>query len=183
MKKWIIIVLVSLLLAGCSTSPDPLQEELSSAADLTLTSPAFAAGESIPLRYTCDGEDTSPALQWADPPEGTQSFALVMDDPDAPAGTWVHWVLYNLPADARALPENIPGGETLPDGGLHGRNGWRDFGYGGPCPPTGTHSYVFKLYALDTLLQAEPGLTKKALLEAMEGHVLAYGELIGAYSR
>jgi len=148
-----------------------------------LTSSAFAPGEPIPLRYTCDGDDVSPPLAWSDPPQGTQSFALIADDPDAPAGTWVHWVLYNLPAEARELPEAIPPDAELPDGSRHGNNSWRRPGYGGPCPPGGTHRYFFKLYALDTLLDLEAGASKDKLLQAMEGHILAQAELMGVYTR
>ncbi|NOY98742.1 MAG: YbhB/YbcL family Raf kinase inhibitor-like protein [Chloroflexi bacterium] len=148
-----------------------------------LTSSAFAPGESIPEVYSCDGDDISPPLAWGDPPEGTQSFALITDDPDAPGGTWVHWVLYNIPAGARSLPENIPLDPQLADGSLQGKNSWHRLGYGGPCPPSGTHRYFFKLYALD----ASPGLTagaaKEELLQAMDGHILAQAELMGTYSR
>ncbi len=148
-----------------------------------VTSSAFAQGEPIPVKYTCDGDDISPPLAWGDPQEGVESFALINDDPDAPVGTWVHWVLFNLPADARSLPERVPPDAELPDGSRHGQNSWRRLGYGGPCPPSGTHRYFFKLYALDTSLQLGPGADKKQVLEAMEGHVLAEAELMGVYSR
>jgi hypothetical protein len=148
-----------------------------------LTSAAFAAGEPIPPQYTCDGEDISPPLEWSEPPAGTQSLALICDDPDAPVGTWVHWVLFNLPAGARALPEAVPSDADLSDGGRHGNNSWRRLGYGGPCPPSATHRYFFKLYALDTALDLAAGASKKELLGAMEGHVLAQAELMGVYSR
>jgi len=154
-----------------------------SSQDFVLTSSAFAHGASIPAKYTCDDEDLSPPLQWNDPPTGTRSFVLIMDDPDAPAGTWVHWVLYNLPADARALPEAIPPDDQFADGSRHGRNSWRRSGYGGPCPPGGTHRYFFKLYALDTVLTLEGSVTEKELLRAMEGHILAQAELMGTYKR
>jgi Raf kinase inhibitor-like YbhB/YbcL family protein len=148
-----------------------------------LTSPAFAHGEPIPRQYTCDGEDVSPPLHWSDPPQGAQSLALIADDPDAPVGTWVHWVFYNLPAETRGLPEAVPPDADLPDGSRHGRNSWRRLGYGGPCPPGGTHRYFFKLYALDTVLDLAPGASKKQLLQAMKGHVLAQAELMGVYAR
>jgi Raf kinase inhibitor-like YbhB/YbcL family protein len=148
-----------------------------------LTSSAFAAGGSIPSRYTCDGEDISPPLAWTDPPQGTQSFALICDDPDAPVGTWVHWVLYNLPAETQTLPGAVPPDADLPGGGQHGENSWRRLGYGGPCPPSGTHRYFFKLYALDTVLDLAAGAGKKQLLRAMEGHILAQAELMGVYAR
>jgi Raf kinase inhibitor-like YbhB/YbcL family protein len=148
-----------------------------------LTSTAFGAGDPIPRKYTCDGEDTSPPLQWSDPPQGTQSFAVIADDPDAPMGTWVHWVLYNLPASIRALPEGVPLDANLPDGSRHGQNGWRRLGYGGPCPPGGTHRYFFKLYALDVQLDLAAGASKEELLQAMEGHILATTETMGLYTR
>ncbi len=148
-----------------------------------LTSTAFAAGQPIPRQYTCDGENVSPPLQWSDPPQGTQSLALNCDDPDAPAGTWVHWVLYNLPAKTRTLAEAIPATADLPDGSRHGKNGWGRLGYGGPCPPSGTHRYFFKLYALDTVLGLASGADKNQLLQAMQGHILAQTELMGTYKR
>ncbi|RLC65970.1 MAG: YbhB/YbcL family Raf kinase inhibitor-like protein [Chloroflexi bacterium] len=148
-----------------------------------LTSPAFAHGEPIPSKYTCDGEDISPPLEWSGAPAGTQSFALIMDDPDAPVGTWIHWVLYNAPAETNALPEGVPADAELSDGSLHGKNSWRRTDYGGPCPPSGTHRYFFKLYALDTTLNLDAGATKKQLLQAMEGHILDQAELVGTYKR
>jgi Raf kinase inhibitor-like YbhB/YbcL family protein len=150
---------------------------------LELESTAFAPGKSIPARYTCDGEDISPPLQWNDPPPGTQSLALIVDDPDAPAGAWVHWVLYNIPAKSRALQEDISADAELPDSSRHGKNSWGRLGYGGPCPPGGTHRYVFKLYALDTRLNLASGATKKQVLQAMRGHILAQAEMMGMYAR
>jgi Raf kinase inhibitor-like YbhB/YbcL family protein len=148
-----------------------------------MTSAAFAHEESIPVKYSCDGEDISPPLGWGDPPEGTRSLALICDDPDAPVGTWVHWVLYNLPVENRSLPEAVPPDAELADGSRHGQNSWRQLGYGGPCPPSGTHRYFFKLYALDTNLDLAAGANKAQLLEAMEGHILGQAELMGTYSR
>ena len=148
-----------------------------------ITSTAFGPGEPIPPRYTCDGEDVSPPLGWGDPPPGTQSLALICDDPDAPAGTWVHWVLYNLPAGTRSLPAAIPADADPPNGGRHGENSGRRVGYGGPCPPSGTHRYFFKLYALDAALDLTAGASKEQLLQAMEGHVLAQTEFMGTYTR
>ncbi len=165
--------------AGEAPSPEPMEVEMA----FELTSSAFAHGESIPMRYSCDGEDISPPLTWGDPPAGTQSFALIMDDPDAPMGTWVHWVVYNLPAATRGLPENVPTDAQLPDGSLQGTNSWGRIGYGGPCPPSGTHRYFFKLYALDTTINLPAGAEKKALLQAMQGHVLAEAELMGTFQR
>jgi Raf kinase inhibitor-like YbhB/YbcL family protein len=148
-----------------------------------LTSLAFTQGSPIPPRFSCDAEDLSPALQWTGPPPGTQSFALIMDDPDAPGGTWVHWVLFNIPAAARGLPEGVSDAAQQSDGGRHGENSWGQPGYGGPCPPGGTHRYFFKLYALEQALEL-PALASKAELEAaMQGHILAQAELMGTYSR
>jgi hypothetical protein len=148
-----------------------------------LKSSAFASGTLIPKIYTCDGEDISPPLEWSDPPAATQSFVLVCDDPDAPAGTWVHWVLYNIPRESSALPEGVPADPVLPDGSRHVPNSWRRLGYGGPCPPSGRHRYFFRLYALDTVLFLEPGSPREKLIKAMQGHVLAKAELMGVYSR
>lgn len=150
---------------------------------IELTSPAFAQGQPIPQKYSCRGEDVSPALSWGEPPAGTQSFALIMDDPDAPVGTWVHWVLFNIPASARGLPEAFPPDATLPDGSLSGKNSWGNTGYGGPCPPSGTHRYFFKLYALDEALALSAGASKGELEKAMVGHILAQGELMGTFTR
>jgi Raf kinase inhibitor-like YbhB/YbcL family protein len=151
---------------------------------LHLTSTVFEPNGTIPKIHTCDGPDVSPPLAWNDPPAGTQSFALIMEDPDAPAGTWVHWVLFNLPASARALPENVPKVEQLADGALQGRNDFRRIGYGGPCPPKGpAHRYFFKLYALDTRLALQAGATKADVERAMAGHILAQGQLVGRYGR
>jgi len=151
---------------------------------IQLSSPAFEQGEMIPDRYTCKGEDISPALEWAGMPEGTRSLALVCDDPDAPMGIWVHWVIYNIPAETASLPEGVPASQdTLTGGAIQGTNSWGRSGYGGPCPPSGTHRYFFRLYALDSSLDLGPGATKALLLKAMEGHVLAECELIGRYAK
>lgn len=149
-----------------------------------LTSTAFQAGGTIPKKFTCDGPDLSPVLAWTDPPVGTQSLSLIMDDPDAPVGTWVHWVLYDLPASASELPENVPKENELSNGALQGRNDFSKIGYGGPCPPKGpAHRYFFKLYALDAKTSLKPGATKTDLEKAMKGHILAEAELIGRYQR
>ncbi|HEY4681861.1 MAG TPA: YbhB/YbcL family Raf kinase inhibitor-like protein [Candidatus Acidoferrales bacterium] len=151
---------------------------------LKLTSTAFQPGATIPEKFTCDGPDVSPALAWADPPAGTHSFALIMDDPDAPVGTWVHWVLYDLPANTRELAEGVPKQEELPSRARQGRNDFRKIGYGGPCPPSGpAHRYFFKLYALDSKTNLKPGATKAELEKAMKGHILAQAELMGRYQR
>ena len=181
----LLVTCVALVTGGCGSSPSPtaVPEEGGQVMALQLTSSAFSQGDPIPTKYTCDGDDVSPPLAWGDPPEGTASFALINDDPDAPVGTWVHWVLYNLPADARSLPEAVPADSELPDGSRHGQNSWRRPGYGGPCPPGGTHRYFFKLYALDTALDLPSDANKEEVLKAMEGHILGQAELMGVYSR
>jgi Raf kinase inhibitor-like YbhB/YbcL family protein len=151
--------------------------------EINMKSTAFDEGGMIPKKYTCDGPNVSPPLTWTSVPEGTKSLALICDDPDAPMGTWVHWVLFNLPADVRELPENIPPQKTLANGAKQGITDFRKIGYGGPCPPGGTHRYYFKLYALDTEIDLDSGVTKKQLLEAMKGHILAEGQLMGKYKR
>lgn len=149
-----------------------------------ISSTAFSNGQLIPKKLTCDGLDVSPELNWKDAPAGTKSFALIMDDPDAPAGTWVHWVLYNIPGETKQLPEAMPKEEQLPDGALQGHNSFRKIGYGGPCPPPGKpHRYYFKLYALDTKPDLEAGASKADVERAMKGHVLGETELIGRYGR
>jgi Raf kinase inhibitor-like YbhB/YbcL family protein len=151
---------------------------------IRITSTAFEAQQMIPPRYTCDGEDVSPPLSWAEAPEGTRSFALIVDDPDAPAGTWAHWVIYGLPSATRELPEGVPVDETVLGGARQGKNDFRRTGYGGPCPPpNGAHRYCFTLYALDVELGLAPGATKDELLAAIQGHVLGGGQLVGLYRR
>lgn len=151
--------------------------------DIKITSTAFEEGGMILEKYTCDGIDVSPPLTWTSIPEGTKTLALICDDPDAPMGTWVHWVLFNLPANIIEMPENIPSERELENGAKQGMNDFRKIGYGGPCPPSGTHRYYFKLFALDTELNLEAGATKSQLLEAMEGHILGEGQLMGRYKR
>jgi len=150
---------------------------------LKITSSAFSEGGMIPRKYTCDGPDVSPDLAWSGIPDGTRSLALICDDPDAPVGTWVHWVLFNLPAAATGLPEGVASDATLQNGASHGTNDFRRLGYGGPCPPGGTHRYFFKLYALDTPLRLESGATKAQLESAMAGHILGEAQLMGKYKR
>jgi len=151
--------------------------------DVQVTSTAFQEGGMIPAKHTCDGPNVSPPLAWSGIPETAKSVALISDDPDAPAGTWVHWVLYNLPPATKDLPENVPPSDTLSSGARQGKNDFRKFGYGGPCPPSGTHRYYFKIYALDTMLNLAAGATKAQVLKAMEGHILAQGQLMGKYKR
>jgi Raf kinase inhibitor-like YbhB/YbcL family protein len=159
-------------------------QEKGGAMPLQISSAAFSAGEGIPKKFTCDGLDVSPQLKWNDPPANTQTIAVIMDDPDAPAGTWVHWVLYDLPADTRELPEGVAKQDQVASGARQGRNDFGKIGYGGPCPPPGKpHRYFFKLYALDAKLGLKAGATKAEAERAMKGHILAQAELIGKYGR
>ncbi len=150
---------------------------------ITITSSGFTEGGMIPKKYTCDADDISPDLKWSGVPKEAKSLALICDDPDAPVGTWVHWVLFNLPADVSTLSAGVAPDAVLKNGALHGKNDFRKLGYGGPCPPGGTHRYFFKIYALDTLLSLESGSTKAQLLAAMKSHILAEGQLMGKYKR
>lgn len=150
---------------------------------MKLESTSFSNNGSIPKQYTCDGEDLSPPLSWSEPPAETKSFVLICDDPDAPFGTFVHWVLYNLPPETRQLSENMSRNAEFSNGAVHGKTDFGKLGYGGPCPPSGTHRYFFKLYALDRQLDLGSGATKKQVEAAMKGHVLASAELMGRYTR
>ena len=180
LAAWGLALAVGLAVGGCDRQPPETPGAM------RLTSPAFRDGERMPAKYTGDGEDLSPPLEWTDPPEGTRTLALICDDLDAPRGTWNHWLLWNLPPDWRKVPEGIAkehAPKTL-GGGVQGRNSWPRLGYGGPTPPpgTGTHRYVFTLYALDRALDLAPGADKAALVARMEGHVLAKASLTGTYS-
>jgi len=151
--------------------------------NMELKSQAFQAGGMIPAKYTCDGQDISLPLHWSDPPAGTISFALISDDPDAPMKTWVHWVMWNIPADVRSLEENLPKTASLPNGTKQGTTDFHRVGYGGPCPPSGTHRYFFKLYALDTTLNLPASAIKRDLEQAMQNRILGQVELVGTYYR
>ncbi len=183
-RQFAILLVVGL---GLATSGRLAVAEEGIMTDFTITSPAFEPGQPIPRQFTCEGADISPALDWSGVPGGTKSYALVCDDPDAPVGTWVHWVIYNLPGSLTGLPENVVKTETVAalGGARQGVNDFRRIGYGGPCPPPGhgTHHYHFRLYALDDQLALEPGATRADLEAAMEGHVLGETELIGTYER
>ena len=151
---------------------------------LSLSSTAFKEGDRIPVKYTCDGEDISPPLVWGEPPHKIQTFALIVDDPDAPGGVFTHWVLFNVPGNVRQLGEGVPAQEQLQNGTLQGKNDFGKVGYGGPCPPRGpAHRYRFTVYALDKPLDLKPSASKKQLLDAMKGHILAQGQLLGTYQR
>ncbi len=149
---------------------------------MELKSSAFENNAEVPRKYTCDGADVSPPLTWSNPPDGAKAWALVCDDPDAPGGTWVHWVIYDLPADTTRLAEGIPTQESLPNGAKQGVNDFKRVGYGGPCPPHGpAHRYFFKLYALDRPTNLKPRATKQQLLAAIKGHIVGEAQLIGKY--
>jgi Raf kinase inhibitor-like YbhB/YbcL family protein len=181
---WLLVLLgiVVLLLAACKPEEPVTPEE--GKMELTVTSSAFQEGESIPVKYTCEGQDISPPIKWAQPPIGTRSFALIVDDPDAPVGVFTHWVVFNLPADSRELPEAVPTQPELAGGALQGKNDFGRTGYGGPCPPSGRpHRYQFTLYALEQPLDLKPGASKQQVLETMQGRVLAQGRLTGTYQR
>ena len=182
MKSWCFIltllVLISIIMSANA-------QEVNKA--MKLTSQSFENKKDMAKKFTCDGEDISPALEWSDVPEETKSFALIVDDPDAPDPanpkmTWVHWILYNIPAAVSSLPENVKDVD-LPEGALQGLNDWKKTGYGGPCPPIGKHRYFHKLYALDIILPDLTRPTKAKLEKAMEGHILHKAELIGLYQR
>jgi Raf kinase inhibitor-like YbhB/YbcL family protein len=186
--RLLLVVLIAILLPSCGGGPQggttvPSEEAKGAKMAIEVTSPALEDGAAIPSRYTCDGLDVSPPLSWGSVPDGTQSLALIADDPDAPGGTFVHWVIYDLPPDTRRLPEDVPNRQTLPSGAAQGVNGAGSIGYIGPCPPSGTHRYFFKVYALDTELGLGGGATKEDALSAMEGHVLGEGQLMGTYRR
>jgi len=185
MSARIKMLFAAALLAGFQTACKPENPPTNGATmKLELTTTAFANGQPIPRRHTSDDQDLSPALQWSGAPPATKSLALICDDPDAPMGTWVHWVVYDLPPAAAGLAEGVSKSPELANGAKQGVNDFRRIGYGGPAPPPGkAHRYFFKLYALDLKPDLQPGLTKKDLLKAMEGHVLAEGQLMGTYQR
>ena len=171
-----------LFIPGCGEDAGDSAMAIQVARSIDVMSPAFQNEEMIDAKYTCDGQDISPPLEWAEGPGSTKSYALIMDDPDAPGGTFVHWVAWNIPRTR--LPEAVPNSETLPDGTRQGVNSFKKTGYAGPCPPSGTHRYYFKVYALDrTIDHLAPGATKQDLLAAMNGHILAEGETMARYSR
>lgn len=179
---WILALLAGVIACNEVQPQPPAVDE--AVGTLLLETDAFEAEGTIPQLYTCDGNDTSLPLNWSEPPAGTQSLALIFDDVDAPAGTWVHWVIFAVPAEARALPEGIPTGPNAAGLGVHGSNSWGRLGYGGPCPPKGgPHRYTFRLYALDTILDLDAGASRAELDGAMEGHILGTGQLMGRYSR
>jgi len=189
MLKQITLLLSMLLLMACARGPQApsqspaLAQQKDNKMEIKLTSAAFKEGQPIPRQYTCDGLNVSPPLEWTGVPKTAKTVAIVADDPDAPAGTWVHWVVYDLAAENISLVENLPPTENLKAGGFQGTNDSRKIGYGGPCPPSGTHRYFFKIYAVDSELPLKAGATKAEVEKAMEGHIVAQGQLMGTYSR
>ena len=150
----------------------------------SISSTSFQNGKDIPKKFTCDGEDVSPALSWTDAPSGSNSFALIADDPDAPRGTWTHWVLFDLPSTTTSLPQGVPKVGDVPAGGSQGVNDFSKIGYGGPCPPPGKpHRYFFKLYALDRKLNLKAGASKQEVEQSIQNHILSKAELMGKYGR
>jgi Raf kinase inhibitor-like YbhB/YbcL family protein len=196
MKKYILLLTVLVLSACATATAEPVPTAVPATAtveptstpipvtataqveNLEITSPAFKNGEAIPTIYSCRGEDISPALTWAEPPAGTQSFVIIMDDPGA---GWTHWTIYNIPASVRDLKEALPVDPELSDGSLQGKTSFGSSGYGGPCPPTGVHEYFFRLYALDTMLSVPTKSFGFEIVSAMKGHILASGELTGTF--
>jgi Raf kinase inhibitor-like YbhB/YbcL family protein len=175
-------------LLGCSRPQPAVQQPIADKpkddkSEINLTSTAFKEGQPIPATYTCKGVNISPPLEWSGVPKTAKTVAIICDDPDAPAGTWVHWVLYNLPADNIGLVESLPATENLKAGGFQGKNDSGKIGYDGPCPPSGTHRYFFKIYAMDAELSLKAGATKAEVEKAIEGHIVAQGQLMVTYGR
>jgi Raf kinase inhibitor-like YbhB/YbcL family protein len=192
-KEWCALTGVLLFLFLCPVlaasiiilpaPPSSISSQEGREMSFSIKTTAFPEGGTIPKKYTCDGSDLSPGLTWASAPAGTQSLALIADDPDAPVGTWTHWIIWNIPLGT-ALPEGIARTETLSDGARQGKNDFKRTGYGGPCPPPGkAHRYFFKLYALDTKLDLKAGASRNELERAIKGHVLSQAELMGRYGR
>jgi Raf kinase inhibitor-like YbhB/YbcL family protein len=165
-------------------SSKPIAQDGRAVMTIQVSTSSFKAGGTIPTKFTCSGADVSPELSWPPPPADAKSLALIVDDPDAPAGTWNHWLLYNLPPSVHALPENQPRSAELPNGALQGKNDFGKFGYNGPCPPPGKpHRYFFRLYALDIKLDLKAGADRRTLDEALKGHIVAQGEVMGTFGR
>jgi Raf kinase inhibitor-like YbhB/YbcL family protein len=177
---WVAFLFAGLLCSSCSNEVQP--SEKGNIAKIQMTSPAFQDGQVISEKYTGHGDDVSPPLDWNGAPPQAKGFAVICEDPDAPSGTFTHWVIYNIPATSKGLSENIPKGESLPDGSAQGKNSFGNIGYNGPAPPAGkVHHYIFSVYALDIILQLSPGADSDDALKAMNGHVLAQGKLTGTF--
>lgn len=185
MSRKVILSLIAFVSCLIIAAVQPCLAQSGSKADRTIemTSTAFQQGGMIPKQYTCSGKNISPPLAWSGVPQDAKSIALIVDDPDAPGRTYVHWVVFNMPPARRGLPENVRPGKTIPGGGQQGVTTGRKNGYLGPCPPSGTHRYFFKLYVLDTMLDLKSGSSKNELLKAIEGHVINRGQLMGTYKK
>ena len=182
-KKYICLIVTLIVFTFLMSLTNETYSAIKGGKIMIIASPAFTEGSMLPAKYTCDGQDISPPLEWKNVPAGTKSLVLIHDDPDAPMGTWVHWVAYNVPPNITKLDENVKPEKVFKNGMRQGNNDWPKIGYGGPCPPSGTHRYYFKLYALDTMLDLRPGATKAQVLQAMKGHILAEAQLMGKYRR
>ena len=187
MKKYLFcfFAAICLIAGGGETlqAKDQINAKKEGGKTMEIKSSSFKHEDMIPAKYTCDGQNISPPLSWSSAPEKTKSFALICDDPDAPVGLWVHWVIFDIPANVNSLPEKASQQEEITGLGKNGKNTSGHYGYDGPCPPGGTHRYYFKLYALDTMLNLKAGLTKEELLGAIKGHILAEAQLMGKYKR
>ncbi len=188
MKNYLICFFLTIFLIAAggnmlAQAKDQMNTKIKGGKIMEITSLSFKHEDMIPAKYTCDGQNISPQLAWNGAPEGTKSFALICDDPDAPAGTWVHWVIFDIPANVNSFPEKVAKQEEIAGLGKNGKNTSQRYGYDGPCPPSGTHRYFFKLYALDTMLNLNAGLSKEELLKAMKGHVMAEAQVMGRYKR
>ena len=185
-RPWVLIAVFAITVSGCSGDGEgPELEQEVSKLTIEVSSSASTEGAQIPKKFTCDGEDGSPELRWSGVPSGVKSIAVISDDPDAPGGTWVHWVVYGLPPESTGLPPAVATTETLAGGGKQGTTDFKRLGYGGPCPPQGHggHHYFFKVYVLDSESTLEAGATKADLLAEMDGHILGQGQLVGTYER
>ena len=182
MNRWMCLLVVMVALSACDPKEDQHQKGESNM-DLKVTSTAFEDSGIIPAKFTADGQDISPSLAWDGVPDGTKSIAIICDDPDAPMGTWVHWLVWNIPPEVTGLDEDTAPDAELTDGARQGTTDFGRTGYGGPAPPSGVHRYFFKVYALDTMLDLRAGAIKPDLEKAMKGHILAQGQLMGKYTR
>ena len=182
MKKTLYVLILFMFLFTC-LGLDESVAQMRGGKKMEIKSAAFKDGAKIPAQYTCDGIDVSPPLEWRNAPAGARSFALICDDPDAPMGTWVHWVIYDIPSSITKLEAKNPPLKELANSAKQGTNDFGTVGYGGPCPPSGEHRYFFKLYALDGPTGLKPGATKAQLLTAMKGHILGEAQLVGKYKR
>ena len=186
MKKISLLYLFVFIVSACAPAGTPSAapaQTTEATTTFAITSTAFAQEGSIPVDYACTGKNISPPLAWTEPPAGTKSLALIVDDPDAGSNPWVHWVIFNIPASARGLKEGLPADAQLADGSIQGRTSAGRSGYHGPCPPSGTHHYHFKLYALDAMLELSSDANKEDMLAAMESHILADAELVGTFKK